>query len=322
MIDKIANRLQHKPLRTIVILVIGEILVDIFPQYRRIGGAPFNFSYHLQQMGLPVCFISRIGQDPIGKEISDFLWQNKFDAGHIQSDSRHPTGKVMVHPQQGGSHNFEIITNTAYDHIQLPESPEDAKNQSPKLIYFGTLVQRTPKMAARMQQFLDNRGDWSKCFCDVNLRPGCYSSETVLASIARADILKINDEELKQVREMTGRHAESEDDFIDWLMKTHDIEMVSLTMGEQGSRLYTPGFCHETRVPDKGPVVDTVGAGDAYAAVVALGYLKNWSPDHILEQAAAFAARICQIQGAIPENRDFYLPLLQRTTGGLNDGTG
>lgn len=305
-----------------MILVIGEILVDIFPQYRRIGGAPFNFSYHLQQTGLPVCFISRIGQDDIGKEISDFLWQNKFDASHIQSDPRHPTGKVMVHPQQGGSHSFEIITNTAYDHIELPDSPDCVNNQSPELIYFGTLVQRTPEMAARMQKFLDNRRTWSKCFCDINLRPGCYSTETVLASIARADILKINDEELKEIREMTGRPAGSEDDFIGWLMEANGIEMVSLTMGERGSRLYTPGFCHETRVPDKGPVVDTVGAGDAYAAVVALGYLQNWSPDHILDQAAAFAARICQIQGAIPEDRELYLPLLQPTTGGPNDGNG
>ncbi|MFO7861830.1 MAG: carbohydrate kinase [Desulfosalsimonas sp.] len=293
-----------------MILVIGEILVDIFPQYRRIGGAPFNFSYHLQQMGLPVCFISRIGQDNIGKEISDFLWQNRFDAGHIQSDPRHPTGKVMVHPQQGGSHSFEIITDTAYDHIELPDSPDFVNNQTPELIYFGTLVQRTPEMAARLKAFLDNRADSTKCFCDINLRPGCYSTETVLASIDRADILKINDAELIQIRAMFGRDAESEKDFIAWLMKTHDIEMVSLTMAERGSRLYTPGFCHETRVPDKGPVVDTVGAGDAYAAVVALGYLQNWSPEHILDQAAAFAARICQIQGAIPENRDFYSTLL------------
>lgn len=305
-----------------MILVIGEILVDIFPGYRRIGGAPFNFSYHLKQLGLPVCFVSRIGEDETGKEISGFLEKNGFDASRIQTDSRHPTGRVLVHPESDNTHSFEIIADTAYDHIELPESPDLLNTGSPELIYFGTLSQRTPEMAARLQRFLDQRSSATKCFCDINLRPDCYSKETVLASIARADVLKLNDAELTQIREMTGRHAGSDDDFIAWLMETRGIEMVSLTMAERGSRLYTPDDGYKAGVPDQGPVADTVGAGDAYAAVVALGYLRNWDPGRILEEAAAFAARVCQIQGAIPENQDFYLPLLQRTTGGSNDGTG
>ncbi len=301
-----------------MVLVIGEILVDIFPEYRRIGGAPFNFSYHLRQAGLPVCFISRIGKDHTGKEISAFLLENNFDAGSIQTDDFRPTGRVMVYPETGGSHRFEIIKDTAYDHIQLPDSPEAVTGQIPTLIYFGTLVQRTRKMSARLQRFLQNRSPKSKCFCDINLRPDCYTTETVLQSVARADILKINHEELAMLQEMLSRPAESEDEFVQWLMACYGIEMVSLTMGEQGSRLYTPGLRHETGVPDRGQPVDTVGAGDAYAAVVALGYLHNWQPARILTEAAAFASRICQIQGAIPEDRAFYLPLIQSITGDVH----
>jgi fructokinase len=301
-----------------VILVIGEILVDIFPEYRRIGGAPFNFSYHLRQAGLPVCFVSRIGKDNTGKEISEFLLQNNFDALAVQTDDFRPTGRVMVYPEAGGGHRFEIIKDTAYDHIELPDSPYTVTGQTPSLIYFGTLVQRTPEMFARLQEFLEHRDSKSRCFCDINLRPDCYTTETVLRSVAQADILKINHEELATISSMLSRPAESEDEFVQWLMAAYGIEMVSLTLGERGSRLYTPGSRHETGVPDKGPTVDTVGAGDAYAAVVALGYLQNWQPGRILSEAADFAARICRIQGAIPEKRDFYAPLIQRLTGDLN----
>jgi fructokinase len=301
-----------------VILVIGEILVDIFPQYRRIGGAPFNFSYHLKNLGLPVCFVSRIGADDAGKEISDFLAQNNFDTSYIQKDHEHPTGRVNVEIKPGGAHSFEIVKNTAYDHIELPPAPQDIAGQNPDLIYFGTLIQRTPKMFDMLQKFLKNRDPATRCFCDVNLRPECYTEKSVLASVARSDILKINDEELKILQKMLKQNQQPEKEFVAWLMEEFDIKVVSLTMGDRGSRLYTPSGCIETKAPESSQTVDTVGAGDAYAAVVALGCLQNWPPEKILSRATQFAGRICRIKGAIPDNHSFYAPLEESITGDLN----
>ncbi|MFO7930640.1 MAG: carbohydrate kinase family protein [Thermodesulfobacteriota bacterium] len=300
-----------------MVLVIGEILMDVFPEYRRIGGAPFNFSYHLHHFGLPVHFISRIGRDEPGKEILEILERNEFDTRGIQMDHKRPTGKVIVHPDPNGGHRFEIVENAAYDSIELPKLPESAAGNTPRLIYFGTLIQRTPAAFAKVQQFLDNRSPQTRCMCDINLRPGCYSTETVLKSLQQADILKINNEEIETVQKMLSGSLETEE-FVFWLMEEYNIEMVSVTCGSEGSELYAGRMRHTARVPEFGPIADTVGAGDAYAAVLALGYLKNWPPERILSEATAFSAEICRIQGAVPEDRSFYEDFIKRIAGETN----
>ncbi|MFW6271586.1 MAG: PfkB family carbohydrate kinase [Desulfosalsimonas sp.] len=297
-----------------MILVVGEILMDVFPEYRRIGGAPFNFSYHLYNFGLPVKFISRIGKDEKGEEILDFLRQNDFDARTIQIDPHRPTGKVLVHPDSKGGHSFEIVEDVAYDYIDLPDRPEAMEGNGSQIIYFGTLIQRTPKAFQRVQRFLENRPPETRCLCDINLRPGCYSNKTVRKSLYQADILKINDEEIQTVRKMHGSRLE-EEKFINWLMEEYDIGMVSLTRGRDGSELYDGKSRHTTGVPDIGTVKDTVGAGDAYAAVLALGYLKGWPPEKILFEAAEFSAQICTIEGAVARDRSFYETFINRVTG-------
>ncbi|MFP4667757.1 MAG: PfkB family carbohydrate kinase [Desulfobacterales bacterium] len=300
-----------------MILVIGEILMDIFPEYRRIGGAPFNFSYHLYNFGLPVKFISRIGKDETGSQILDFLRKNDFDPGSIQVDPERPTGRVLVHPDSKEGHRFEIVEDVAYDRIELPESPESLAGTAPEMIYFGTLVQRTPDAFRQIQSFLKNRNPETRCFCDINLRPGCYSTETVRNSLYQADILKINSEEIETVRKMHGS-SPGEEEFVAWLMKNYRIELVSLTRGREGSELYDGNSRHTIGVPESGPIKDTVGAGDAYAAVLALGYLKGWPAEKILSNAADFSAQICTIQGAVARDRSFYETFINRVTGETN----
>lgn len=297
-----------------MILVIGEILVDIFPEYRRIGGAPFNFSYHLHRFGWPVKLVSRIGEDETGREILDLLRRHNFGADHVQVDAWHPTGRVLVHPDGSGNHEFEILPDVAYDHIDLPDCPEAITGNPPALIYFGTLVQRTSAAFGRLQNFLASRSPETRCLYDINLRPGCYNTEIVHNSLRQTDILKINAAEVTMVRDMLNSPL-PEDRFIDWLMREYKIEMVSLTRGNGGSELITPYSRNKAAVPETGPVADSVGAGDAYAAVLAWGYLNDWTPERILTEASAFSARICQIQGAIPDDQAFYDSFIDRITG-------
>ncbi|MFW6011509.1 MAG: PfkB family carbohydrate kinase [Desulfosalsimonas sp.] len=297
-----------------LILAIGEILVDIFPEYRRIGGAPFNFSYHLYNFGMPVKFISRIGKDNTGAQILDFLKKNDFDPDSIQIDPKRPTGKVLVHPDSKGGHLFEIVEDVAYDHIELPETPASLSKTTPQMIYFGTLIQRTPKAFALVQQFLKNRSPQTRCFCDINLRPGCYSTETVQNCLYQTNILKINEEEIETVRKMHGSSL-GEEKFVKWLMEKYEIELVSLTRGREGSELYDGKSRHTIGVPESGYIKDTVGAGDAYAAVLAFGYLKGWPAEKIISEAAYFAAQICTIQGAVAQDRSFYETFINRVTG-------
>jgi fructokinase len=294
-----------------VIIAIGEILFDIFPGYRRLGGAPFNFAYHLKKLGLPVRFITRVGRDPEGREILKTLHAAGFNMDDVQIDADHPTGTVQVELNKKGVPHFDISTDAAYDHIALNDSMVAVLKDDVDLIYFGTLVQRTDFGFRTLQHLLSEKNPHSEGLYDVNLRPNGYNKNAVLNSLARTDILKLNQEELALIREMLTA-TDTPADFIRHLMDTYHLKTVSLTKGEAGSELFIQAghFTAPAKKPKK--IIDTVGAGDAYTAVLALGHLRMWKPERILNAAADFSARICGIEGAIPEDDAFYTQWLKK----------
>lgn len=288
-----------------MIIVVGELLVDIFPDYKRIGGAPFNFAFHLKHFGMPVRFISRIGQDAYGEEILSMLNRNQFQAADIQMDAVYPTGQVQVSFGRGGSPEFDIMPDVAFDHIDfnasLPLSgPVD-------MVYFGTLIQRAPDGFSRLQAFLDQLNPEVPCFYDINLRQGTYQPEVIHRSLGKADIVKLNEEELAYIcREVVPMDAKNEAAVFS-LMEQYKIQILSLTRGRDGSELFLDTHEHfSVHASDVDPIVDTVGAGDAYSAILAMGHLRGWPPDQILSLATMFSGSICRIEGAVPENPEFY----------------
>lgn len=292
-----------------MILAIGEILFDVFPDYRRIGGAPFNFSVHLKRLGFQVRFVSRIGDDPEGREILDMLRRHGFDPHDLQVDHRNETGKVTVALDQSGVPDFDILQNVAYDHIDATPAV-DAILQNCTLIYFGTLIQRTAHGFDALQRILSGRKSPTKCFYDINLRPRCFSEKVVRASLHQADVLKLNQEELEVIQKMHGDDG-GVDDFVAFLREHYTIDVVALTRGEKGARLFTPEGCHEAAAARLNRPVDTVGAGDAFAAVLAAGYLRQQPPEKVLKAAVDLAARVCRVEGAIPDNERLYAEILR-----------
>ncbi|MCG8636414.1 MAG: PfkB family carbohydrate kinase [Desulfobacterales bacterium] len=295
-----------------MILVLGEILFDLFPAYKRIGGAPFNFAFHLKHLGFNVRFISRVGDDDLGNEILAFLNTHEFNTEDIQTDPVHPTGTVTVAPDgSGGSHSFCIAKGTAYDHIQFDQSLRDLCTSTPALVYFGTLIQRTRNGRDLIRNCLASAGPASCIFCDLNLRPECYTPESVNKTVAAADILKLSQEELDVVAPdlkipLKSRAA--------GLITETGPDLVILTRGEQGSIWATRRHIREHPVPDDSEVdiADTVGAGDAYAAMSAAGRMAGLSDQKTMGLAREFAGRICGIKGALPPDPSFYTEFLSR----------
>ena len=304
-----------------MIIVLGEILFDIFKDTQRLGGAPFNFAFHLKKMGLPVRFISRVGEDARGREILGRLSRHGFSATDIQIDADHPTGTVLVELDDAGVPRFDIRADVAYDHLDL-DSLKDPDRDAVRMIYFGTLVQRTDHGFRQIQRFISRQAPHTTYFCDINMRPPHVNFQAVENCLNYSDILKLNDGELEIVQ---GRiHGPSQQDaYVGWLMARFGIETVALTLGARGSALYQHG-----QVVRSGPsvdtvvadtvVADTVGAGDAYGAVLALGCLNGLAPERTMELAAGFASRICGIRGAVPEDDEFYKDLLDQMKGDVN----
>lgn len=298
-----------------MILVIGEILFDIFVKSKRLGGAPFNFAYHLKQFGFPVRFISRIGMDDNGREILNRIQEAGFDPGDIQIDNAHPTGTVQVQVDQNGIPKFDILSDVAYDYIELnPEAYADHLLNA-ELVYFGTLMQRTDPAFKQVQQFLDRKQADTVFFYDINLRPDCYSDKVIESSLFKTDILKLNADELRECIRITGLDNDGPP-AIRHIMTQYSLHTVALTKGDAGSELYTPEGVRRSAPEPAEFIVDTVGAGDAYASMLAAGILMKWSLQKMLSRATAFASRICTIKGALPDSAAFYEPLRKQMKKG------
>jgi len=221
-----------------MVLVVGEILFDIFPEYRRLGGAPFNFAYHLKKLGMDTRFISRIGSDGPGREIIDFIGKHGFNVDDIQIDARHETGKVQVTLNPGGSPRFDIHRDVAYDYLEYDPSVKALLQRPPLLIYFGTLIQRTANGFQTIQRILSQKKAATRTLYDINLRPGGDKEKIISASLKQTDILKLNNEELSFLSQMLDAKP-GDRTVIDRLLGDYAIESIVLTTGESGSQWYS-----------------------------------------------------------------------------------
>ena len=291
-----------------MVVTIGEVLFDVFPTGKRIGGAPFNFTVHLANMGFPVDFITRIGKDADGRDILDRMRGFGLSAKYVQIDPDTPTGRVRVNTGEGKAHSFEIMAPAAYDNLVCTDLVSELMRRSPDLVYFGTLAQRSEQSRRAMGEIFQAAAPETRFFCDINLRPGGFSREIVDRSLGQADLLKLNDAELAVIGEMFDVHGDMETK-VRRLMERRGLILVALTLGSRGARLFTPDDQVGIDLPAHPagpPVADTVGAGDAFAAVTAAGFFRKLDLPVILAEATGFAGRICGIQGAVPESAAFY----------------
>ena len=288
-----------------MVFAVGELLVDLFPDGARIGGAPFNYALHLKRLGIPVRLLSRIGSDDNGRFIRETLARYRFPLEDIQEDPEHATGKVLVEIDKAGVPSFMIVEDVAYDYISADEGSTAALARQAEIIYYGTLAQRSRAGFEAVQSILENRGPSTKCLYDMNLRKGCINEKIIMESVAQCDILKLNVDELKILKLVCGSSLGS-DQFIRALMKEYAIGMTSLTRGSRGSTLYMGKKKIRGAAVEIDDVEDTVGAGDAYAAALTLGVLKGLDPVEIIRIATALSSAVCRIRGAIPGDEALY----------------
>ena len=284
------------------IVSIGELLFDCFQDKKVIGGAPFNFFYHIYKLTGNAEFISRIGNDGNGKTIINFLKKNNISIKYIQVDAKHPTGSVNIKVDKDGNPTFVIICNCAYDFIELTPEIIELIESDTSLLYFGILAQRKDVSRKTIQSLLNKN---IKYFLDLNLRGNYYSKEILAECFSKVNVLKLNIDELKIVAGLFLKHSFELPSLADELRRKFGIELLSITLGEAGALLIDKFGINENKYSAK-EVVDTVGAGDAYSAILCLGYLNKLPIDRINFLANKFAAYICSIRGAIPHSDEVY----------------
>ena len=293
-----------------MILVIGEILFDLFGNNKKLGGAPFNFAFHLKKLGFQVRFVSRVGEDALGREILYFLKQHQFDLTDIQIDPNHDTGTVKVTMSHEG-HAFTITPDTAWAHLVFDRGLSTLLQQSCDLLYFGSLIQHSKKGITLIQKVMSQKQSGTTVFCDLNLRPGFYGPGVIKAALRASDILKLSREEWLEISDIRISETLNKKTMGPF-MTAHDLKLIVLTLGSLGSQWITREKSHSCPPLSLKKVVDTVGAGDAYAAISAAGWLKKLPIDTIMDLASEFAGHICGIKGALPEDERIYNDLRQR----------
>jgi fructokinase len=290
------------------ILIFGEVLADLFPEQTIIGGAPYNVARHLQAFGLQPLLVTKIGADAYGDAIEKEMQANNMDCRGLQRDAVYPTGQVKVTFTAQG-HQFEIMPNQAYDVIDAIAVSNLIEITPPDMLYIGTLALRHITSRSVAQTLLEQIT--CPVFCDINLRAPWFSVEVIDLVLNHVHTLKINHEELAEIAPLLGIRGSAEGQ-AKALQKQYHLTNVLVTCGEQGSWWLTSGGAVLNAEKERlaSPFVDSVGAGDAYSAVVIMGLLQGWAPQMILQRASAFAAAICGVRGAVPADKKIYTVFL------------
>jgi len=284
-------------------LIFGEVLFDRFPDGNVVlGGAPFNVAWHLQAFGAAPLFVSRVGNDSLGRRIRDAMSSWGMSSAGLQLDSQHPTGTVEVRFEDGEP-AYDIVAGRAYDYIAAGTLPQ----LEPALIYHGTLALREAASAQALDALKRRCG--APVFVDVNLRPPWWELHSTRRLLDDARWVKLNEDELKLLGDASGELAARAAS----LQRRHGIELLIVTRGGEGAVAFcADGQTAETRPAAGNSVVDTVGAGDAFTSVIILGLTRDWPLALTLERAQAFASAVVGVRGATVQDRTFYRPFIEQ----------
>lgn len=278
-----------------IVVGIGELLWDVLPTGKKAGGAPINFVYHATQLGAEGYAISAVGKDELGEEIVQELDNNHI--AHCIESVDYQTGTVEVTLEKGIP-TYNIIENVAWDHIPVSSKAIEIVKEA-KAICFGTLAQRNMDSQKALTELLSYAPEDALRFFDINIRQNYYSKELILDLLEKANILKINDEELEMLRPMMGLEGDYEV-CCKALLEKYGLKYVILTAGSKFSAIYSTDENSVIGTP-KVAVADTVGAGDSFSGAFVYSILAGKSLKEAHRKAVNTAAFVCSKEGAWPE---------------------
>ena len=288
------------------VLAFGEILFDCYPTADKIGGAPFNFSAHLAQLGASVFLYSAVGDDALGKKAIHLAKEYGVNTGYLAVCADYPTGICKV-TYRGTEPDYDLRQESAYDHIP---SPEPLFGKSFDVLYFGTLACRNETSKASLRRLQQNCR-FETVFFDMNLRQNYYSKALVKEGLVAADIVKMNREEFSYVKEISNISDSDIASALHKICQRYEIKTAILTLDSDGACVWdnTDGF---QSVPAKATeFISAVGAGDSFCACFLYHYKMGHPLSVCLEKASLLAGFVVSREEAIPLCSKDFLKNLQ-----------
>lgn len=279
-----------------LIVALGEVLWDVFPHGRFLGGAPTNFAVHCAQLGLQAVLVSGLGDDVLGQDALVALSEHGVETSFIQQGGHHATGTVSV-ALQNGQPSYDIVEDVAWDYIVWCDQLKALAKQA-NAICFGTLAQRSAQSRETIQRFVDETTQDCLCVLDINIRQDYHSQDILYQSLALANVLKLNDDEVALLRSYVGG-MDDVDAFLGEIRTRFQLKWIVLTMGEKGCRVFGPqGIVHTGGASQK--VINTVGAGDAFTAAFVGHLLCGCEIDICAQKANAVGGYVVTQESATP----------------------
>ena len=280
-----------------LVVGLGEVLWDMLPEGRKIGGAPVNFAYHAGQFGIDTMAVSAIGNDKLGEDtIAEMSGKH---LNHIFPSVPYPTGSVQVSLDEKGVPAYDIKENVAWDNIPFTNEIESVA-RSCRAVCFGSLAQRNAVSCNTIRKFIESTPSGCIRIFDINLRQNFYTSNVIRDSLELCNILKINDEEIMLVSRMFNYDSSNIENVCRTIMEDFSLEMVILTCGTKGSYIFTKGGVSFMPTP-KVNVADTVGAGDSFTGSFCAAILRGLPVAEAHKKAVEVSAYVCTQNGAMPE---------------------
>ena len=280
-----------------IIIGFGELLWDILDNEKLLGGAPANFGYHCQQLNADARIVSAIGNDDFGDEIIKHFNNKGLTTDYLQRIFNYPTGTVTVEVDVQGIPSYTIHEQVAWDHIEWNDTLEPL-SKSADAICFGSLSQRNLVSKTTLQKMLGSVSKQCLKVFDINLRPPYYNTSILSESLQLANIIKMNLEEAIIVGEMFNWGSDIPI-IVKELFKKFNFQLIAITCGEEGSKLFTPeqeSFMKVNAVK----ISDTIGAGDSFTAALVTGWLNQLPLAEIHKLANNLSAYVCTQRGAMP----------------------
>lgn len=281
------------------IVGLGEMLWDVFPNRKELGGAPANFAYMTSLLGDEGVVASRVGRDRLGNAAARRLAKLGLSQEWLQLDRNSPTGTVKVEVFEDGQPKFQIAENVAWDNFEWTSQWQALAGRA-SAVCFGSLAQRSERSRKTIRLFLQNLPPNAVKVFDVNLRQSFFSADILCESAKSADIMKVNEDELSRVSELLGYKSDAKEAAASWLLQTCGLKLVCVTEGPSGSSLVAADGVHRhPGFPTQ--VADTVGAGDAFTAALIHHYLRGATLDEMNEAANRMGSWVASQVGATPK---------------------
>ncbi len=277
------------------IVCFGELLWDMLPSGKVVGGAPFNISNRVQSLGLRSAVITSVGDDALGHELIEVVKSKGNVTDYIQIHPQLPTSQVIIHVSESGEPHYDIIHPVAWDDILSSEVIIDLIGSSRVFVY-SSLALRDPRSRDVLFALLPHA---RIKVCDINLREGHYDRSTILRMLDHADIIRMNEYELKMACDWVDLAYENFEQAVIMMAEHYQLDSVIATLGSDGAISYKDGQFYRQPVFEV-DVIDTVGAGDAFLATYLSKVLSGAGEQEALQYGCVIGALTASKHGGTP----------------------